>query len=116
MAVGITDETIARIRSQASAIPSLINKLTSSGEEVKGILRSNGNYQYFRMGTDKGATVDTSINDTVNQMVDKLVPTLNSVLGAIESYCATQAELNRLERMKKGETGAGDILGSIVGK
>lgn len=113
MAVGITDETISRIRSQASAIPALINNLKSSSEEVKGTLSSNGNYQFFKMGTDKGATVDTSINDTVNTMIDRLVPALNTVLGEIESYCATQAELNRLERMRKDETGAGDVLRSL---
>ena len=94
---------IASARNGAGEIQNLANSLKTAGEELKSTLTSNGNYQYFRMGTDKGTSVDTDINTAVDTVIDMLSPQISSVASAIESFCVRQEELNRLEELRKKE-------------
>ena len=94
---------IASARSGAGEIQNLANSLKTAGEELKSTLTSNGNYQYFRMGTDKGTSVDTDINTAVDTVIDMLSPQISNVASAIESFCVRQEELNRLEELRKKE-------------
>lgn len=94
---------IASARAGAGEIQNLATSLKTAGEELKSTLTSNGNYQYFKMGTDKGTSVDTDINTAVDTVIDMLSPQLSSVASAIESFCVRQEELNRLEELKRKE-------------
>ena len=105
--MALSAEGISRGRNGASEVDSLSKDLNNSSENLKGILNSNGNYQYFKMGTDKGASVDNDLNTTLDTVVNDLVPQIQSLLAAIEAFFVRQEEENRRamqEKMKSNAT------------
>ena len=99
--MALTYGAIAAARSGAGAIASSSKSLDTASEDMKNTLRSNGNYQYFRRGTDKGFAVDTDLNTLVSATINTLLPALNRIPSAIEAFCARQEELNRQEEARR---------------
>lgn len=115
--MALTYGAIAAARSGAGAIASSSKSLDTASEDMKNTLRSNGNYQYFRRGTDKGFAVDTDLNTLVSATINTLLPALNRIPSAIEAFCARQEELNRQEearRQKEMEAAKDDSLGVLT--
>ena len=92
---------INRARNGAGEIKSLADNIKLASDQLNSALKQNGNYQYFKIGTDKGLSVDADLNQTVDTIVNMLAPQLNNVAGAIESFCVRQEELNRQEEYRR---------------
>ena len=98
--MALSSDGIAKSRSEAGEVNTLSKDLKTSGENLKSILHNNGNYQFFKMGTDKGASVDSDLNQTLDTVINELVPQINSLLATIEAFLARQAEENRRRAQK----------------
>ncbi|MBR4671910.1 MAG: hypothetical protein IKO78_01750 [Bacilli bacterium] len=98
--MALSRQGIAAVRSGAGKISNLATKVQGSGEELSTILRGNGNYQYFKIGTDKGSHVDSKLNLTLDTLLDRLVPQLSSIHTTLEGFCARQEEENRILEMR----------------
>ena len=96
---------IAQIRTKTSEMKVLVSSLKGSLESVRNVLTENGNYQYFKTGTDKGTDVDDNLNSAINILLDSLVPEFANVSSAMESYCAQQEELNKRLELEKETAG-----------
>lgn len=95
---------IAAVRSSSGEVNKLSQSLKTAGEELKSVLQTNGNYQFFKAGTDKGASVDADLNTAVDAIVDKLVSQISALSGTIEAFCVRQEQENariEAERRKK---------------
>ena len=93
--MALSNDGITKSKNEASEVNTLSKDLKTSGENLKDILHNNGNYQFFKMGTDKGASVDSDLNQTLDTVVNELVPQINNLLATIEAFLARQAEENR---------------------
>ena len=93
--MALSREGISRVRSHAANISNSTTQLQTTSDELKTSLQSNGNYQFFKIGTDKGTSVDSDLNLTLDTIVNELVPQLNGISGTIEAFCARQEEENR---------------------
>ena len=104
--MGVSDAELARARTIANGFNDLAAKLAEATEEIKQILEGDGNYQYFKAGTDKGESVDKSINLAISTSDEKLVSNISGLSSAVETFCAEQArdnERRRRERMLEGQ-------------
>ena len=99
--MGCSYSDIAKIRGHNGQISSLITNLKTTSEELKEILQKDGNYQLFKLGTDKGYSLDEDLVLDVNTVIDQFVPALNDTSSAISSFCDKQEELNRAEELRK---------------
>ena len=108
---------IGAARAGASQISASASSLKLATEGLNSILKGNGNYQYFKVGTDKGTAVDTDLNKSADTIIDSLVPEIGKVSSAISAFCARQEELNRQEearRQKEMEAAKDDSLGVLT--
>ena len=95
--MGAPASVINTARSSASSITSLAKQLEDKCNELKTSLTTNGNYQYFKLGTDKGTSVDDKLGKTINATIELLVPQINNVSKTIRNFCDVQEQLNRIE-------------------
>lgn len=98
--MALSSDGITKSRNETNEINTLSKDLKTSGENLKDILHNNGNYQFFKMGTDKGASVDSDLNQTLDTVINELVPQINNLLATIEAFLARQAEENRRKAQK----------------
>ena len=99
--MALSQGAINSARSGAGELNNLAGNLKTACGALKEVIRNNGNYQYFKLGTDKGTSVDTNINVAVDTIVDKLSPAISNLSSAINSFCTKQEELNRQEALRK---------------
>ena len=99
--MALSQGAINSARSGAGELNNLAGNLKTACGALKEVIRNNGNYQYFKLGTDKGTSVDTNINVAVDTIVDKLAPEISNLASAINSFCTKQEVLNRQEALDK---------------
>ena len=99
--MALSNEGISSVRKDADEVGSHRKKLNQSSENLSNILKNNGNYQYFKAGTDKGNSVDSALNQTLTTITERLVPTINALENAIYAFLARQEEENRRAARRK---------------
>ena len=115
--MGLTDSQIAKVRSCCSSITDKISNVQSSCEGLTNILQHNGDYYYFKIGTDRGDATDSKLNKTIQVISSDLCGTFTNEVNEIRRYCDQQEELNRIKRLKelqKRHQEEADAIGNML--
>ena len=100
--MALSREGIAKVRTSASTISQLVTTdLQSASEELKTKMQTDGNYQLFKVGTDKGYSVDEDLALTLNTIIENLIPSLSEADGLINEFCQVQENLNSMEEERR---------------
>ena len=92
--MALSNEGIAKVRSDISEIKSLTKTLSDYVDKINTIIGTDGNFQYFKTGTRVGADISNQLRKTNQITTDVTIREINNSLGAVESLCQRQQELN----------------------
>ena len=101
--MAMTDGAIAKARAAAGTIGQKAGNLQSAGESLNDTMSRDIRYQYFKAGTDRGASVDADVKKTVDAIVDMLSPKLSQAQSLIMSCCDAAEIENRIRRQQEAE-------------
>ena len=93
--MALSNDGIVNVRTTADEVSTHTKNMDQASTDLMNLLNNNGNYQYFKAGTDKGASVDSALKETLSTITEQLTPQINALVSAIQAFLVRQAEENK---------------------
>lgn len=93
--MALTREGISQVRGESERIKQEAAEMKRQVNELRDLINSNPEYQLFKMGTERGNSVDRDLTQTINTTLDMLLPQIDSISQNLDSFCAKQEAQNR---------------------